>query len=71
MGVEPPQPGVVDLRVAEFAKPRVSTPRALVFMRLKQSVMDARVHAGCDDALNLHALARNGVFCSRRGHRRE
>ena len=43
--VEAPHPGVIDLRVAEFQKPRVGAPGAIVLVHLEQPVMDARVQA--------------------------
>ena len=53
---------MVDLHGAVFGEPRVSTPEALVLMHLKQQVLNARVNAGGDDALDLHALACTGVL---------
>ena len=55
IGVEPPQRGVINLRIAEFGDPRVSTPGALVLMHLKQPLLDTRVNADGDEALDLLA----------------
>ena len=54
--VEPPQRGVIHVHGAKLGKPRV--------VHLKQSLLDARVNTGGDEALDLHALACKG--CARR-----
>ena len=59
---EAPHPGVVDLRVAELQKPRVGASGTLVLVHLEQPLMDARVHAGGDEGLDLLALACHGVI---------
>ena len=46
---------MVDFLGAEFDKPRVGS-----LVHVKQSVMDARVHAGRDNALDLRTLACEG-----------
>ena len=51
------------------ASPRASTPGALVVMHLKQPVLDARVSAGGDDALDLRALFVAIVGCDVAGGR--
>ena len=55
--IELPQPCVVNLRGAEFEKPREGFQGALILVRLKQPVLNARVDAAGDDALDLQALA--------------
>ena len=60
--VEPPQPRVIHVHGAELGKPRVGPTRALALMHLEQNLLYAPVDAGGDDALNLHALARNTVL---------
>ena len=62
MRVEAPHPCVIELCFTEFQQSRVSPPGALVLMHLKQPVMDARVNAGGDDALDFHAVACKGVL---------
>ena len=52
-----------------FDKPRVSSPEALTLMHLEQPVLDARVNAGGDEALDFLALACKGS-ARRRHHRR-
>ena len=54
------EPGVVR-RGAGLDKPLLGVPRALTFVHLRQALLNARVNAGTDDALDLHALAREGV----------
>ena len=48
-------------RGAGLDKPLLGVPRALTFVHLRQALLNARVNAGTDDALDLHALARKGV----------
>ena len=61
-GLKPSQPGVVHLSGVELDMPRVGLQRALTLVHLEQTLLNARVNAGGDEALNLHALARKGVL---------
>ena len=61
MRVEAPHPCVIDLCVAKFQQPRVSPPGALVLVHL-EPLMDARVHASCDDGLDLQSFVRQEMF---------
>ena len=62
--IEPPQPGVVDLRGAEFGKPRVCPlPRTLALVRLMQPLPNARVDAGGDNALDIATVTTVREWC--------
>ena len=56
VGIEAAERSAINLRGAEFSKPRVSPPRVLALVHLKQSLPNARVDAG-DVPLDFHALA--------------
>ena len=61
MRVEAPHPCVIDSCVAKFQQPRLSSPGALVLVHL-EPLMDARVHASCDDGLDLQSFVRQEMF---------
>ena len=53
---------MIHVRGAELDTPCVSFPRAIALVHLEQALLHARVNAGGDDALDLHALARQRVL---------
>ena len=63
-GIEPPQPGVVDLRSTKFGEPRASIPRTHALMNLEHSILDARVNAGGDVAWIFMRLRAGGCSSS-------
>ena len=48
---------MINLRGAEFDKPRVSPSGTLALMHLEQSVLNACVNANSGDALDVHTFA--------------
>ena len=60
--VEPPEPRVVHVRVAELGETSARSPGALTLVHLQQTLTNTRVNVRSDDALNLGAFARVRVL---------